>query len=182
LNLYVAIPRLRLVFLVPAFFGLPWAPYQAIQQSCHQSGSPSAKLLNTLWVASEKSIHTIVVDLSGPNCLAKKLDLGWSGNLVKNLGIHYPSTSQYHPKIACCQRSSRSARIVSKSSKIAWAHTSAPLSLVQDFSHFEAESSKCAQASNGSLSALCISLPRGSGLVGAAQASVDLSNIKLSVV
>ena len=57
---------------------------------------------------------------------------------MKNLGIHYPSTSQYHPKIACCQRSSRSARIVSKSSKIAWAHTSAPLSLVQDFSHCQA--------------------------------------------
>ena len=78
-DLYIVIPRLQRMFLLPAFFGLPRAPYQAIQQSCHQSRSPSAKLLNTLWVASEKGIHTVVVDLTGPNCLAKNLlwdDLG----------------------------------------------------------------------------------------------------------
>lgn len=50
--------------VVPAFLCLPWPPYQSIQQGRHQCGSPCAKLLNTFRMASEKSVHTIVVHLA----------------------------------------------------------------------------------------------------------------------
>lgn len=132
--------------VVPAFLCLPWPPYQSIQQGRHQCGSPCAKLLNTFRMASEKSVHTIVVHLASLSAQPKlhaffiSFHTPWSPctclfKAFQNTVWSPPSMSGMPFSIRilnlpCGLESSRSARIVSKSSKIAWAHTSAPLSLV----------------------------------------------------